>query len=104
MSFYLKGYHSAPVRFLQSFFVQTPATVWYRSLSLALFWQKTTFVNNTSLALIDLMKIWSTAQQGLATQQIPLNTQGGSLVPADARALTVQPENVTVTVVPDWDL
>jgi hypothetical protein len=104
MSFYLKGYHSAPVRFLQSFFVQTPATVWYRFLSLALFWQKTTFVNNTSLALIDLMKIWSTAQQGLATQQIPLNTQGGSLVPADARALTVQPENVTVTVVPDWDL
>jgi hypothetical protein len=105
MSFYLKKYHSAPVRFLQSFFVQTPATLWFRLLApLALFWQKETFINNTSLTLIELMAIWSTAQQGLATQKIPTNTIGSGLVPPDPRALTVLPKNVTVNAVPDWDL
>jgi hypothetical protein len=102
--FYTKGYHNAFVRFLQSFFINTPLTVWFRWLSLIKFWQKDTFINYTSLSNAQLQTIWNQAAQGLATQQIPLNTTGGELQPPDPKALTVQPENVSVISFPDWSV
>jgi len=102
--FYTKGYHNSFVRFLQSFFINMPLTVWFRWLSLAMFWKKDTFVNYSSLTYVQLMGIWSTAQQGLATQQIPISTDGTNLHPPDPRALTVQPENVSVISMPDWSI
>ncbi len=103
--FYTKGYHNAFVRFLHDFFIQTPLIVWFRFLAPVLaFWQKDTLVNYTPLTYVQLMSIWSTAQQGLATQQIPISTNGTNLQPPDKRALTVQPENVAVISMPDWKI
>jgi hypothetical protein len=102
--FYTKHYHNVVVRTLQSIFINTPLVVWFRWLSLAMFWKKDTFVNYTPLTYVQLMSIWSTAQQGLATQQIPLSTNGTNLQPPDKRALTVQPENVSVIAMPDWSV
>jgi hypothetical protein len=101
--FYTKNYHSAPVRFLQSLFIQTPISLWYRLLAPCLyFWKNTTFDNDTALTDSQLLSIWVIAQQGLATQQIPMNTSGGALHAPDPRALGVQPKNIAVISVPDW--
>ena len=103
--FYTKGYHSTPVRFLQSLFIQTPLTLWYRFIEpLLYFWAKDSFVNSTSLPLVQLASIWSQAQIGLATQQFPMNTSGGALHAPDTRALDVAPKNVAVIAVPDWSV
>jgi hypothetical protein len=103
--FYTDHYHNAFVRFLQSFFVNMPLTVWFRWLSLAFyFWQNDTFVNYTALSNAQLQSIWSNAAQQLATQQIPLNTSGGDLQPPDPRALNVLPKNVAVISMPDWSV
>jgi hypothetical protein len=103
--YYTKKYHNAFVRFLHDFFIQTPLIVWFRFLAPVLtFWQNGTFINYTPLTYVQLMGIWSTAQQGLATQQIPISTNGTNLHPPDPRALTVQPENVSVISMPDWSI
>src|SRR5580700_9072156 len=103
--FYTKRYHSTPVRFLQSLFIQTPLTLWYRFIEpLLYFWAKDSFVNSTSLSLVQLANIWNQAQIGLATQQFPMNTSGGALHAPDTRALDVAPKNVAVIAVPDWSI
>jgi hypothetical protein len=102
--FYTKGYHGSFVRFLQSFFVNMPLTVWFRWLSLAMFWESNTFVNYTALSDAQLLSIWNAAAQQLATQQIPISTNGTNLHPPDPRALTVQPKNVAVISMPDWTI
>lgn len=57
--FYTKNYHSAPVRFLQSLFIQTPITLWYRFLAPFLyFWKNTEFDNSTALTNATLLSIW----------------------------------------------
>lgn len=103
--FYTEKYHNSVVRFLHDFFIQTPLTVWFRFLAPVLtFWQNETFVNYTALTDVQLLAIWNTAAQGLATQQIPISTNGTNLHPADPRALTVKPENVAVISMPDWTI
>lgn len=103
--FYTQKYHSAFVRFLHDFFIQTPMIVWFRFLAPVLtFWQNDTFVNYTALTDAQLLAIWNTAAQGLATQQIPLSTNGTNLQPADPKAMTIQPKNVAVISMPDWSV
>ena len=100
--YYTTRYHNPAVRFLQSLFINMPLTVWFRWVSRVTFWQKDTFLNYTGLTDAQLLTIWNTAAQGLATQQIPLSTNGTALQPADPRALTVTPKNVAVISMPDW--
>src|SRR5271166_1806187 len=103
--FYTTKYHNTFVRFLQSFFINTPLTVWFRFLAPVLtFWQNETLINDTALTDAQLLAIWNTAAQGLATQQIPISTNGTNLQPADPRALTIKPENLTVVSMPDWTI
>ena len=103
--FYTTKYHNSFVRFLQSFFVNMPLTVWFRFLAPVLtFWQSETFINDTALTDAQLLAIWNTAAQGLATQQIPISTNGTNLQPPNPKALTIKPENVTVVSMPDWTI
>lgn len=102
--YYTTRYHNAFVRFLHSFFIQTPLTVYFRFIALLFFWQNARFVNHTAVSDQVLEDYWKKAAQGLATQQIPISTNGSNLHPADPRALTVQPKNVTVVAVPDWSI
>jgi hypothetical protein len=103
--FYTKGYHGTFVRFLQSFFINMPLTLWFRWVSLVVyFWQNDTFVNYSSLTDQQLLSIWAAAAQQLATQQINLSATGSILKSPDPRALTVQPKNVAVISVPDWSV
>jgi len=99
--YYTKGYHNAFVRFLHSFFIQMPLTVWFRFISILFFWQKATFVNHSGLSDQQLADIWKQVQQTTATQ--PFQTGDGAK-PGDPRALTLQPKNLTVTAVPDWKI
>jgi hypothetical protein len=102
--YYTERYHSGPVRFLQSLFVNMPLTVWFRFLNRLCFWQNGTFINYTGLTDAQLLTIWNVAAQDLATQQIPISTNGTNLHPPDSRALTVVPKNVAVISMPDWSM
>lgn len=102
--FYTERYHNSFVRFLQSFFINMPLTVWFRFISRLFFWQKATFINDTALTTEQLSQIWSQVQQNTATQPIQQTTGAGATWPADPRALTVEPENLTVVAVPDWSV
>lgn len=101
--FYTERYHNSFVRFLQSFFINMPLTVWFRFISRLFFWQKATFINDTALTTEQLSQIWSQVQQNTATQPIQ-QTTGAGATHADPRALTVEPENLTVVAVPDWSV
>jgi hypothetical protein len=103
--FYTKGYHAAFVRFLHSFFVQMPLMVWFRFASpRLLFWRNKPFWNHTGLTDAQLQSIWNAAAQQLATQPIPLSTNGTNLLPPSPKALAVAPENVAVMSMPDWSV
>jgi hypothetical protein len=101
--FYTKGYHNAFVRFLHSFFIQMPLIIWFRFIAgFLFFWQKDTFINYSGLTTLQLNQIWGQVQIATATQPIQQGTSGGASWPPDKRALTLQPENLTVVAVPDW--
>jgi len=104
LAFYTKGYHSLFVRMLHSFFVQTPLIVWFRFISVLFFWQKATFINDSGLTDEQLSQIWTQVQQQTATQPIQQTTGAGATWPADPRALTLEPKNLTVVAVPDWSV
>jgi hypothetical protein len=99
---YISGYHSSVfVRFLHSLFIQMPAQVWFRVLSLAIP-SSAQFVNHTNVSDSVLMDAWKAAQTNLATNPFPTSGQGtAGNHPPDPRALTVQPSNVAVVPVPD---
>lgn len=102
--YYTKHYQNAFIRLLHSFFVQMPLTIWFRFISLLFVWQNATFVNDSGLSDAQLMDIWNTAAQQLATQQIPISTNGSNLHPPDPKALAVKPKNLTVVAVDDWSI
>ena len=97
---YVAGYHNSVLRLLQSVFVQLPLEIWFRFIT-AYVPSSTTFVNYSSATTAELSHAWATAQQQLATSPFPMSAAGGNNHPADPRALTVQPEHVTVVSVPD---
>jgi hypothetical protein len=101
MQLYVSGYIGSKfLRFLYSFFVQMPLTVWFRFLTA--YWPSSaTFINYTSVSEMELMQQWQLAQVGLATAPFPLNDSGGDMQPADPRASSIQPSHVTVVSVPD---
>jgi hypothetical protein len=100
MELYVGGYENMLVRFLRSFFVQMPLTLWFRFIT-AYVPSSATFVNCTNVSDAVLAQQWLAAQQGLATAPFPQNDSGGNMHAADPRALTVHPEHVTVVSVPD---
>ena len=79
--FYTERYHNSFVRFLQSFFINMPLTVWFRFISRLFFWQKATFINDTALTTEQLSQIWSQVQQNTATQPIQQTTGAGATWP-----------------------
>ena len=101
MQLYISGYiGNIFLRFLYSFFVQMPVTIWNRWFSLLIPSNKQ-FINYTSVSDDVLMDCWKKAQQELGTKPFPMDTAGGSLHPADPKALTLAPHHVTVIAVPD---
>jgi hypothetical protein len=98
---YCPGYQNVFIRALYSFFITLPEQLWMRWLCLVIPSSKT-LINKTGVTDAVLMASWASAQQGLATAPFPLNDSGGQIHPADPRALTVQPKNLTVVSVPDW--
>jgi|ERR1017187_3411309 hypothetical protein len=100
MELYVGGYENTFMRFLRSFFVQMPLTLWFRFITA--YWPSSTaFINYTSVSDAVLAQQWALAQHSLATAPFPQNYSGGNMHAADPRALTVQPEHVTVVSVPD---
>src|ERR1035437_473376 len=97
---YYPGYQGLFKRFLYSFFILMPAQFWMRWICLVIPSSKG-IINNTSVSDAVLANAWKLAQQGLATAPFPMDTVGGSMHPADPRALTVQPKNLTVVGVAD---
>jgi len=58
-------------------------------------------INRTNVPTATLEASWKQAATALATAPFPLTDANGNIHPADPRALTVQPKNVTVVSVPD---
>jgi len=103
--FYTKGYHNSFVRLLHSFFVQMPLTVWFQFLSPALlFWKNDRFVNYTAASNQVLEDTWKKAQQDIGASMFTLSAYGNVPHPPDPRALTLEPKNITVVAVPDWEI
>jgi hypothetical protein len=100
MELYVKFISNKFLRFLYSFFVQMPLTVWFRFIT-AYVPTNAIFINYTSVSDVVLQEQWLMAQQGLASAPFPMNYSGGGTHAADPRALTVQPKHVTVVSVPD---
>jgi hypothetical protein len=97
---YCPGYQSFFKRLLYSFFIQMPMQLWMRWLCLIIPSGKG-IINLTPYPDAALASAWTQAQRGLATAPFPLDDAGGSIHPADPRALTVQPKNLTVVSVDD---
>jgi|ERR1039458_1847699 hypothetical protein len=100
MELYVGGYENKFVRFLRSFFVQMPLTLWFRFIT-AYVPSSAAFINYTGVPDVELAQQWLAAQQALATAPFPQNYSGGNIHAEDPRALTVQPTHVTVVSVPD---
>ena len=97
---YFPGYQSKFMRFIHSI-VLMPAQVWMRWLCLVIPSNKG-IINTTNVPLATLQAAWAQAQHDLATAPFPLtDASNGNMHPADPRALSVQPKNVTVISVPD---
>src|SRR5258708_2254609 len=101
MAFINGVYRSKFFRILHSFFVEIPAQIWFRFLSL-LIPSSAQFINRTNVSDAVLMDAWKQAQRHLSTSPFPMSGQGtaGSHQP-DPRALNMQPKHVTVVSVPD---
>ncbi len=100
MELYVAGYHNVLVRFLHSFFIQMPLTIWFRFIS-RLIPSNKGIINYSGVPDATLMQVWQAAQKNLATNTFSLSAWGPDPHPADPRALTIQPRNVTVVAVPD---
>ncbi len=100
MGFISGKFHSPFVRALHSFFLDMPAEVCMRWLSLVIPSSKQ-FTNHTGVSDAVLMDAWKQAQQHLGTQKFPSSAYGPADHAPDSRALTIQPSNVTVVSVPD---
>jgi hypothetical protein len=103
MKFISGVYTSLFSRFLHSFFVEMPAEVWMRWLSLVIP-TSAKFINCTSVSDAVLMDAWKQAQTNLGTKSFPSDAYNGAPHPADPRALNVQPTHVTVVSVPDTSI
>ncbi len=102
--YYTSRYHNALVRFLHSFFIQMPLTIWFRFISILFFWQNKRFINYTAVSNQVFEDTWKKAQQEIGVQPFTLSAYGNVSHPADPRALTLQPKNITVAAVPDWPI
>src|SRR5665213_832716 len=96
---YFPGYQSKFMRFIHSVLL-IPAKIWMRWLCLVIPSNKG-IINTTNVPLAVLEAVWTVAAHQLATAPFPLTDANGSIHPADPRALTIQPKNVTVISVPD---
>ena len=97
---YCPGYQNLFIRFLDNFFIHMPEEIWMRWLCRVIPSSKG-IINCTNVSDAVLQDAWKQAQQGLATAPFPLSISSSTLTPADPRALTVQPKNLTVVGVPD---
>jgi len=89
-------------RFMYSFFIQMPMTVWFRWLSLIpnLFTKNQGIINKTNVSDAVLENAWKLAQQGLQSPY-PASTSSSIMSPALPTTLNVQPKNLTVVAVDD---
>lgn len=100
MSFISGSYTNTFSRFLHSVFIETPAQVWFRFLSM-LIPSSAQFANYSGVPDSVLLDSWKAAQKNLSTNPFPDNAYGGGTHPADPRAATVQPSHVAVISVSD---
>jgi hypothetical protein len=100
---YCPGYQNVFARFLDNFFIHTPEELWMRWLCRIIPSSKG-IINCTNVSDAVLQDAWKQAQQGLATAGFPLSLNSAALTPADPRALTIQPKNLTVVGVPDMPI
>jgi len=99
MKFITGQYTSLFSRFLHSFFLEMPMQLWFRVLSLLT--PSAQFHNYTNVSDAVLLDSWKAAQKNLSTNAFPDSAYGSGTHPADPRAATVQPSNVSVIAVPD---
>ena len=90
---YVASYQGAFLRFLHSFFVQMPLTLWFKYLSWPLPQSDTFSVAELSLFV--------EAVHGLATEPFTLNAYGNVPHAAEPRATSVSHEGIVVVSVPD---
>src|SRR5258708_167134 len=101
MDFISGVYQGKFARLLHSIFIEIPAQVWFRFLSL-LIPSSAQFINYTNVSDAVLMDAWKQAQKHLSTVPFPTSGQGtAGNHPPDPRALNVKPKNVTAISVPD---
>jgi hypothetical protein len=96
---YFPGYQSKFMRFVHSV-IMIPTKIWLRWLCLVIP-ASNGIINRTNVPTATLEASWKQAATALATAPFPLTDANGNIHPADPRALTVQPKNVTVVSVPD---
>src|SRR5208337_3039901 len=90
---FVTSYQGVFLRFLHSFFVQAPLTLWFKYLSWPL-------PQNVLEADYDVL--WGQARGAIATAPFPTtSSSGGPMHAADPRALGVQAAGVTLIPVPD---
>lgn len=90
---YVTGYQNAFLRFLHSFFVQMPLTLWFKYLSYPL-------AQNVLAA--KYLDVWFAARAAIATSSFPATAATGGLIyAADPRAKALTPFGITVIAVPD---
>lgn len=89
-------YHNKAIRALHTILIEAPIQLWYRFLVTVIPSNKR-FINNTSIPDSVLEEKWSEAQKLIGSQAFPLTSAyNGPTHAADPRALTLQPENITV--------
>jgi hypothetical protein len=93
VSVYVPSYKNAFSRFLYSFFIQMPLTLWFKYISYPL-------PQNVLEADYDVL--WAKARGAIATAPFPTTSSANSpMHAADPRALSLQAVGVTVISVPD---
>lgn len=103
MKFISGAYHNLFYRVLHSFFIELPAKLWMRWISLVIP-SNAQFINYTNVSDAVLMDAWKQAQQHLSTGPFPSGAYGPADHAADPRALTVHPKNVAVIAVSDTSI
>ena len=98
---YVRFINNKFLRFLYSFFVQMPLTLYFRFLT-AYVPSSAAWVNYSGVSDAVLNEQWTLAQQGLISAPFPMTcSEGGTMHAPEPRALTVVPKHVTVVSVPD---
>lgn len=89
---YVTSYQGAFLRFLHSFFVQMPLTLWFKYISWPL-------PQNSPVAYAS---IWESAVKAIGTAPFPITSGSSSAIhAADPKALALPYAGVTVVSVPD---